>query len=61
MLREPMNLPSENKFFFTFIPVSFRVGTTKHSGYFKQNEMWYRTSPARIKMAGRAGIVGVRT
>ena len=51
LLHGPMNLPGENKFFFTFIATSFRVGTREHSGYFLQEEIWYRTSSARIKMA----------
>ena len=43
--------PGENKFFFTFIATSFRVGTREHPGYFLQEEIRYRTSSARIKMA----------
>lgn len=51
LLHGPMGLPGENKFFFTFIATSFRVGTREHSGYFLQEEIRYRTSSARIKMA----------
>lgn len=51
LLHGPMNLPGENKFFFTFIATSFRVGTREHSGYFLQEEIQYRTSSARIKIA----------
>ena len=51
LLHGPMNLPGENKFFFTFLATSFRVGTREHSGYFLQEEIRYRASSARIKMA----------